>query len=331
MLSFGLFGCATVNFSSKYYTLPEDYRKDIDAILTSARIPIRAPYKPYICLDKCDSAASGIPYTDGTSVYLPKTFLQYVYEFYYNDRAKIILCTYLHEVTHNEFGIGSKPPEAHYLCDKAVIERFFNNGNNSASNVFYTPSDLYSSLLVIQDYWRARKGLGGHLFNIGWNALNAVSLFYGGSGSIGDLYAVDIATRIQLMRRDYPSVKFVFKRSHKNDAITSLENTNLDSISSAKIIPEEKPKSKAEEASKKLNRWFACKSIRLGLSEIEVKNILGEPDSIKLLPQTASTHNEINPFYPFSWIYKDNLRVEFRSTNGKEYRVSSWACSELKN
>ena len=133
------------------------------------------------------------------------------------------------------------------------------------------------------------------------------------------------------MRRDYSNAKFVFKRSQKDNTITSSENINFQSISSAKIIPKEKTKSKEEEESKKLNRWLACQSIRRGLSETEVKKILGEPDSIELLPQTVSTHKEINPFYPLVWIYKDNLRVEFSSTNGKDYRVYSRVCSELKN
>lgn len=231
LLSFGLFGCATVNFSSKYYTLPEDYKKDIEQILTSARIPITHSYAWVICIDQCDRNASGVLFfnPDDRTIYLPKTFLQYIYEFYYNHRAQILVCTFLHEITHNEFGIASKPPETHYLCDKAVIEKFFNNnGANPISNVFYTPNEMYSTLIVTQDYWRARKGLGGHLANVGWNLLNLATLAYAGSGTFVDWFATDISVRINLLRRDYPNCKFIFKRSDKNDAITSSENIQKD-------------------------------------------------------------------------------------------------------
>ena len=212
-LSFGLVGCATVNFSSKYYQLPENYKEDIETILRSVILPIKSSRPWYICVDECDKSASGIPYTDKTTaIYLPKTFLQYVYEFYYNDRRTIILCTFLHEIAHTEFNLPSKPPDQHYLTDKATIENLFYSPINSISTAFFTPSDMYSSLLVMQDYWRARKGLGGHLFNIGWNVLNLATLAYAGSGTFVDWFATDIATRINLLRRDYPNVKFIFKR-----------------------------------------------------------------------------------------------------------------------
>lgn len=193
---------------------------EFNQTLQNIRIPNAEKYKVIFCYDKCDRAASGIPYTDGVNVYIPKTFLQYVYEFYYDYRTTIITCIILHEIAHNEFNIPNKPPEQHYLCDKAAIENLLKPTNILKGEVV---SQFYSSLLVTQDYWRARKGLGGHLFNIGWNALNAVSLFYGGSGSIGDLFATDIATRINLLRRDYPAVTFTFQRSQKDNTIISSQ------------------------------------------------------------------------------------------------------------
>lgn len=327
LLSLGLVGCATVNFSSKYYTLPENYKDDIALVFNTITksISLKYAYAYRITKDN-ETATPGVPQNENCVISIPDYFIRYVYEFYYNNRFEIFICLFLHEIAHSEFNLPSEPPKTHYLCDREAIEKLL-----KPYNTLYGVNDFYSTLCVIDNYWRARKGLGGHFFNIGWNALNAISLFYGGSGSIGDLYAVDIATRVQLMRRDYRNVKFIFKRSQKDNTITTSGNINFDSISSSKIIPEEKTKSREEEESKKLTRWLACESIRRGSSETEVKKILGEPDSIEVLPQTVSTRKEINPFYPLVWIYKDNLRVEFSSTNGKEYRVSSRICSELKN
>ena len=164
-----------------------------------------------ICADKSTSTP-GVPeikmmLPPNYSVYMPDYFVRYVYEFYYNNREVIFNSIFAHEIAHAEFNLPDKPPEKHYLVDGAAIVNFF-------PNTQVTDDNFYSSLCVISYYWQARKGAGGHLFNIGWNALNIYAIAMGGIGSIGDLYATDISTRLNLLQKDSPSVKFVFKRSH---------------------------------------------------------------------------------------------------------------------
>ena len=202
-----LSGCATVNFSSKYYTLPKDYQSDIQNIWDELvkKVSLKNSYSYTISEDK-ETQMAGIPQISGQVVYLPRYYLQYVYDFYYNDRASILTFTIAHEIAHTEFDLSSGSPKHHYLTDKAAIEKIL------LANTAYTPSDFYSSLKVLSDYWAARKGAGGHMVNIGWNALNVASACLGGPFALGDLFATDLSTRLKLLKKDYPKAKFAYIR-----------------------------------------------------------------------------------------------------------------------
>lgn len=216
-LCLGLAGCATVNFSSKYYTPQANYKDDVAYVFNTVTqsMPLKYTYSFWITEDK-QTNPPGIPQVDAKDrnnenhyrIAIPDYFVKYIYEFYYNNRYEILITIFLHEIAHIEFGIASQPPATHYLCDKSAIENLLKPHNR-----LYGVNEFYSMLIVMQNYWQARKGLGGHLFNIGWNVFNAATLFFYGQGTFTDWFATDIDTRINLLRRDYPGVKFVFKRS----------------------------------------------------------------------------------------------------------------------
>ncbi len=210
---FLLSGCATVNFSSKYYTLPTDYKKDIDEVWNEIILKVPLKYKNYysyrIVKDNQTSLA-GIPQIkqegNNVVVMLPEYFIKYVWEFYYPICHKYVIdCVFIHELGHPESGYSDKPPEQHFLCDKYTIEKLMLPN--------YTSNTYYSTLIVIKDYWSARKGVGGHLFNWGWNILNLYSIAMGGFGSVGDLYATDLNYRISAIKSTYPYTTFCFKRN----------------------------------------------------------------------------------------------------------------------
>jgi hypothetical protein len=66
-----------------------------------------------------------------------------------------------------------------------------------------TASDFYKSLFVLRNYWFSRKGMGGHLFNAGWNLVNVATLVYGGSGYFRDWFATDVSKRMSLYIKHY--------------------------------------------------------------------------------------------------------------------------------
>ncbi len=214
-----LSGCATINFSSKYYTLPSNYKNDIDEVWNDIlfRVPLKhkelysykiiGEVKP----DKYVNVPTGILYNRAGTINLPNYLIKYIWEFYYPSyHKKILTCLFLHEIAHTESGYSDKPPEQHYLCDKYAVNLML----TSDLRLLYNSDDFYSSLIVVSQYWSARKGAGGHLFNIGWNAANVGSLIFLGYGYLGDLFATDISTRLSLFKKDYPNSKFIFKRSH---------------------------------------------------------------------------------------------------------------------
>jgi len=211
-----LSGCATINFSSKYYTLPTDYKKDIDEVWNEiiSKVPLqyKSSYSYRITKDH-ETKLAGVPQIYQGVVSLPEYFIKYIWEFYYPDYHKAILtCTILHELAHVESGISDTPSHEHHRCDIYAINLMYNR----EQGFYYLPYDLnhfYSSLIVIQQYWSARKGVGGHLFNIGWNALNLYAIALGGSGTVGDLFATDISTRLSLFKASNPSANFIFKRN----------------------------------------------------------------------------------------------------------------------
>jgi len=209
VLTIFLSSCATINFSSKYYTLPTDYKKDIDEVWNDIILKVPLKYKnsySYKITKDHETSIAGVPQIYQGAISLPEYFIKYIWEFYYPDYHKAILvCTIAHEMAHTESGISDKPPYEHHRCDIYAL-------NNIIAPYFpYGLNHFYSSLVVIGQYWSARKGVGGHLFNIGWNTLNLYAIAMGGSGTVGDLFATDISNRLSLYKTGNPSAKFIFK------------------------------------------------------------------------------------------------------------------------
>lgn len=220
ILSLLLSGCAAVNFSSKYYNPPPNYRNDVESI--SARLianlktnpGLKYNYKIKICSER-ETKPSGIPQValdkevpGGTNftIYLPEYFIRYIYEFYYNYREVILASIIAHEIAHREFNLPDTPPAAHYLTDKEAVIKLL-------PHTPATATDFYNSLYVLHYYWKARKGVAGHAGNILLNAGSLASAAFGGPSYFGDLFATDVTTRIYKFRRDFPVYsKITFKR-----------------------------------------------------------------------------------------------------------------------
>jgi len=221
VLSLILPGCASLNFSSKYYNLPSSYRSQVGAICDKLISNLKADpglkynYKVKICSEK-ETKTPGVPQvgidkeTPGGvnfTIYIPEYFIRYVYEFYYKYREVILASIVTHEIAHREFNLTDSPPAAHYLTDKAAVTKLLP----------YTPatiSDYYNSLYVLHYYWKARKGAAGHAGNLILNMGSLASAAFGGPTYFGDLFATDVTTRIYRFRRDFPAYsKITFKRS----------------------------------------------------------------------------------------------------------------------
>ena len=75
LLCLGLCGCATVNFSSKYYNLPSDYKKDIEEvwqdIMTKVPLKYKNSYSYRITKDH-ETSIAGIPQIYQGIVSLPE-------------------------------------------------------------------------------------------------------------------------------------------------------------------------------------------------------------------------------------------------------------------
>lgn len=213
ILSISLSGCATVNFSSKYYTPPTNYEKDIEEVWNEINTKVPLKHKGYYCyriVKDNKTNPPGIPQSisEGNNriILIPEYFIKYVWEFYYpNYHKDIISCLFSHELGHPESGYSDKPPEQHLLCDKYTIQ------NLLLPSV--TSSTYYSTLIVVRDYWSARKGIGGHLFNIGWNILNVGTYLFAGYGYFVDWYSTDLNNRISTIKATYPYATFYFKRN----------------------------------------------------------------------------------------------------------------------
>jgi hypothetical protein len=208
-----LSSCATVNFSSKYYTPPSNYDKDIaeawNEILIKVPLKNKSHYSYRIVKDK-ETKPAGMPQSikegDNFVILVPEYYIKYVYEFYYPNYHKIIMCClFSHELGHPESGYSSDTIPQHILCDKYTIEHLL--------IPTVSPVDYYSTLVISAKYFSARKGLGGHAFNIGWNILNAATFVFVGYGYFNDWYANDINKRLYALRRSYPGIKFSFKRN----------------------------------------------------------------------------------------------------------------------
>ena len=193
-----LCGCATVNFSANYYTPPPNYKAEVinswnELII---KLPLKYNYSMNIVSDR-QCKMPGIPEIAGNNVKIPDNFIKYLYQNYYNDRFTVLACVIAHELCHSEYALyNQSTPGAHFQVDQKAVE-LLENGH------LYAPQDLYRSLFVLKNYWFARKGAGGHLFNVGWNLVNAASVVYGGPGHFADWFATDLSVRMKMCRRYY--------------------------------------------------------------------------------------------------------------------------------
>lgn len=192
-----LSGCSTVNFSANYYSPPENYQQEAVAFwrVATQNLTLKNDYVITFIEGADSRRLKGIPAISGNVVHLPIDFVKYVYQNYYHDRARILISVIAHEVCHREFGLPSQPPVEHLKTDVAAIKLM---GENSE-----TAENYYRSLVVMKDYWFARKGMAGHAVNLGFNAVGMASAFYGGPGFFGDLYGTDLNKRLALLRKHY--------------------------------------------------------------------------------------------------------------------------------
>jgi len=222
-------GCATVNFSANYYTPPDNYqvevKKEWDTYLKQAALLNN--YNLEIVSDR--GCMNGIPEITGVTVKMPQNFIKYVYQNYYDDRFKVLLCVESHEICHNEYRLfDQSSPQAHFQVDQKAIELL-------RARTILCEDDYYKSLFVVKDYWFARKGVGGHFFNLGWNMVNAASIYYGGPSYFRDWFATDLNKRMALFARRY-NVRSgsKFQRSSGYNRKISLEKEDFADIFLAK-------------------------------------------------------------------------------------------------
>jgi hypothetical protein len=196
-LSVLISGCSAVNFSANYYTPPENYQQETLAAWQAVKtnLPLKYDYAITFIEGSDSRRLKGIPAISGNTVHLPVDFLKYVYQNYYQDRARILISVIAHEVCHREFNLPSSPPAEHFKTDVAAIKLM---GENKE-----TAENYYQSLVVMKNYWFARKGMAGHALNLGFNAASAASVLYGGPGFFGDLYGTDLNKRLGFIRKQY--------------------------------------------------------------------------------------------------------------------------------
>lgn len=190
-------GCATVNFSANYYTLPENYQDEVLGIWQKLYLQYQLTdgYKISVIEGEDEKKSKGVPFISGQTVYLPKIFLKYVYQNYYDDRYIVITSVIAHELCHKLYDLPSEPPDVHFQTDLAAIKLL-----GAAQE---TVENYYNSLVVFRNYCFARKGMAGHALNVGINALSVGSMVMGGPGFFMDLYATDLTRRLKLIKREY--------------------------------------------------------------------------------------------------------------------------------
>jgi hypothetical protein len=190
-------GCATVNFSANYYTLPDTYQAEVQSVWQklSAGYQLSGDYRISVIEGDDEKKAKGIPFISNQTVYLPKIFIKYVYQNYYDERFIVLTSVISHEVCHKLYGLPSEPPDAHFQTDLAAI-KLLGTSKETVENYF-------NSLVVVKNYCFARKGMAGHALNVGFNALSVGSMVMGGPGVFMDLYATDLTRRLKLIKREY--------------------------------------------------------------------------------------------------------------------------------
>ena len=192
-------GCATLHFSAHYYTPPQHYTEEVEQIWkqTIASLPLLYEYTVRVVADNAYPKMKGIPHILGNEVRLPDFYIRYVYQNYYNDRQTVLTNTIVHELCHREYALHDcQTPQLHFAVDHAAIEML-------KRAELYSPQDYYKSLYVLRNYWFARKGVMGHVLNVGWNVANIACLIFVGRGYFKDWYATDVAKRMQLCARTY--------------------------------------------------------------------------------------------------------------------------------
>jgi len=205
-------GCSTVNFSANYYDPPDNYKTEMGYLWIDLQkqIDLKYSYEIHIVEDEISDKLNGIPAISERKILLPNDFIKYVYQNYYNDRYFIIGSVIIHELMHSEVGLPSKPPEEHVKTDVAAIKVL---GEDEE-----TIKNYYRALHVMHNYWFARKGMGGHALNAGWNIANMASLFYIGKGYFRDWYATDLKVRMKMIKGHYGiKVYTSFERSREKD------------------------------------------------------------------------------------------------------------------
>lgn len=190
-------GCATVNFSANYYTLPEAYQAEVQSVWQKLFVQYQLSdgYKISVLEGDDEKKAKGIPFISGQTVYLPKIFVKYVYQNYYDDRFIVLTSVIAHELCHALYHLPSEPPDAHFQTDMAAI-KLLGTSQETVRNYF-------NSLVVVKNYCFARKGMAGHALNVGINALSVGSMVMGGPGVFVDLYATDLTRRLKLIKREF--------------------------------------------------------------------------------------------------------------------------------
>lgn len=193
VLCLALGGCA----SFKSASLIADHQQEVRQLLSkiNGTFPLKHQYQVRILPNKQMKKTKGVPAISQLTLIFPEDFVKYVYQKYYADRHKIFTCIMAHEISHTEFGLPSKPPNQHYLTDKAAIQLL---GDSEESIQYY-----YDSLRVMKKYWLASRPVGGHLWNAGWNLGNVALMAYTGQGIFIDWYATDLKKRMKLLRKEY--------------------------------------------------------------------------------------------------------------------------------
>ena len=203
-------GCSTINFSANYYNLPDTYQTEISFIWQKlkSQLKLKNEYSLQM-IDGADSKkANGVPFISNTIVYVPKDFIKYVYQEYYDDRFKILINVITHEICHTEYHLPGAPVSEHFKVDVYAISLL--GGDTQTADYFY------KSLFVVKNYWFARKGMAGHALNFGWNALSGASLAFGGPSFFMDLYATDLNQRMEMIKHQYKlESRQCFKQTHQ--------------------------------------------------------------------------------------------------------------------
>jgi hypothetical protein len=190
-------GCATVNFSANYYTLPDSYQAEVQNVWQkiSLQYQLAGDYRIGVLQGDEEKKAKGIPFISNHTVYLPQIFIKYVYQNYDDQRFIILTSVMAHEVCHALYHLPSEPPDIHFQTDLAAI-KLLGPSKETVENYF-------NSLVVVKNYCFARKGMAGHALNVGINALSVGSMMMGGPGVFMDLYATDLTRRLKLIKREY--------------------------------------------------------------------------------------------------------------------------------